>query len=140
MSHSEAENHEAPYTEEEISLLVHSFYARARKDPGLGPIFEANVHDWDAHFVQMTDFWSGNLLGTGRFRGMPMPKHMALPNLKPQLFERWLQLFKETTQEIGNPVLAMNANAMAYRIASRLWMAYQMTHFPDNPLIELQEA
>ena len=30
-------------TEEEISRLVHAFYARARKDPRLGPIFEAHT-------------------------------------------------------------------------------------------------
>ncbi len=39
------------YTEEEVAQLVHAFYAKARKDPGLGPIFEAHVIDWDAHFV-----------------------------------------------------------------------------------------
>ena len=33
------------YTEEEICQLVHSFYAKARKDSSLGPIFEAHVTD-----------------------------------------------------------------------------------------------
>ncbi len=68
------------YTEEEISQLVHTFYAKARKDPSLGPIFEAHVIDWDAHFVQMTNFWSAQLRGTSRFRGAPMPKHIHCPN------------------------------------------------------------
>nr|MDW7564877.1 preprotein translocase subunit TatC [Nitrosomonadaceae bacterium] len=54
------------FSEEEISQLVHAFYAEARKDPGLGPIFEAHVTDWDAHFVQMTNFWSMQLRGGGR--------------------------------------------------------------------------
>ena len=49
------------YTEEEISNLVHQFYAKARKDPDLGPIFEGHVIDWDAHFVQMINFWSMQL-------------------------------------------------------------------------------
>ena len=66
-------------TEEEISKLVHTFYARARQDPSLGPIFEAHVTDWDTHFVQMINFWSMKLRGTNRFRGAPMPKHVALP-------------------------------------------------------------
>lgn len=129
-----------PYTEAEISRLVHDFYAKARKDPGLGPIFEEHVVDWDAHFIQMTDFWSGNLLGTSRFRGAPMPKHLAIPDLSPQLFERWLQLFKQTTQELDNPALAQQASAMADRIAGRLWMGYQMTHFPDKPMAALREV
>jgi hypothetical protein len=54
-------------TEDEISRLVRTFYARARKDPLLGPIFDAHVVDWDAHFVQMINFWSMKLRGTSRF-------------------------------------------------------------------------
>ncbi|MEK6707798.1 MAG: group III truncated hemoglobin [Pseudomonadota bacterium] len=128
------------FSEEDISQLVHTFYATARKDPGLGPIFEAHVTDWDAHFVQMINFWSMQLRGTSRFRGAPMPKHLALPELSAGLFERWLQLFKQTTQEMGNPNLQLHANSLAYRIASRLWMAYQMERYPDKPLVELRAA
>ena len=90
------------FTEEDVSALVHNFYAKARKDPDLGPIFESHVIDWDAHFVQMTNFWSAQLRGTSRFRGAPMPKHIILPDLTAELFERWLQLFKQTTEELGN--------------------------------------
>ena len=90
------------YTEKEIDQLVRSFYKKARKDPSLGPIFEAHVNNWEEHFVQMTDFWSGNLLGTNRFNGAPMPKHLAIPNLRPELFEQWLRLFKQTTEELDD--------------------------------------
>ena len=127
------------YTEKEINQLVHSFYAKARKDPSLGPIFETHVTNWEAHFVQMTDFWSGNLLGTNRFRGAPMPKHLAIPNLRPELFEQWLRLFKQTTQELNNQPLQLHANMLAYRIASRLWAAYQMRYYPEKPLLALQD-
>ncbi len=128
------------FSEEEISQLVHTFYAKARKDPGLGPIFEAHVTDWDAHFVQMINFWSMKLRGTSRFRGAPMPKHLALPELSAELFERWLHLFRQTTLEIGNPVLQLHANMLAYNIASRLWLAYQIQNRPDVPLVELRQA
>jgi hemoglobin len=125
-------------TEKEIDQLVRSFYEKARKDPSLGPIFEAHVTNWEAHFVQMTDFWSGNLLGTNRFYGAPMPKHLAVPNLRPELFEQWLRLFKQTTQEFDNESFQLHVNLLAYRIASRLWVAYQMQHYPDKPLLELK--
>lgn len=128
------------YTEEEIANLVHTFYAKARKDPGLGPIFEAHVIDWDAHFVQMINFWSAQLRGTSRFRGAPMPKHIALPNLNAALFERWLQLFKETTEELGNPNLQQQANAIATFIAGRLWQGYQMSNYPDKQPVALHTA
>ena len=125
-------------TEKEIDQLVRSFYEKARKDPSLGPIFEAHVTNWEEHFVQMTDFWSGNLLGTNRFYGAPMPKHLAVPNLRPELFEQWLKLFKQTTQELDNESFQLHVNLLAYRIASRLWAAYQMQHYPDKPLLELK--
>ncbi|SFN61626.1 hemoglobin [Nitrosospira briensis] len=124
-------------TEEEISRLVHTFYARARKDPSLGPIFEAHVTDWDAHFVQMINFWSMKLRGTNHFRGAPMPKHVALPGLTSELFERWIQLFRETTSEMGNPNLQFNANTLALHIGGRLWLRYQMERYPDRELVEL---
>jgi len=125
------------YTEEEISTLVHEFYAKARKDPSLGPIFEEHVIDWDAHFVQMINFWSAQLRGTSRFRGAPMPKHIALPDLSAKLFERWLTLFKQTTQELGNTALEQHANMIATFIANRLWQGYQMSHYPDKQPGEL---
>jgi len=126
------------YTEEEVAQLVHQFYAKARKDPGLGPIFEAHVIDWDAHFVQMTNFWSAQLRGTSRFRGAPMPKHIVLPDLTAELFERWLQLFKQTTEELGNPNLQQHANVVATFIAGRLWQGYQMNNYPDKQLETLR--
>jgi hemoglobin len=126
-------------TEEVIARLVHTFYGRARQDPGLGPIVEAHVADWDAHFVQMINFWSMKLRGTSRFRGMPMPKHVALPGLNPALFERWLELFRLTTGEMENPRLQFNADTLAFHIGSRLWQRYQMERFPDKELVELRE-
>tara|TARA_Y100001936_G_scaffold71784_1_gene70930 strand:- start:1699 stop:2124 length:426 start_codon:yes stop_codon:yes gene_type:complete len=125
-------------TEDEINQLVRSFYAKARKDPLLGPIFEAHVTDWEAHFIQMNNFWSGNLLGTNRFSGAPMPKHLAIPNLRPELFETWLKIFKKTTEELDNQPMQEHLNLLAYRIASRLWGAYQMQHYPDKPSLQLQ--
>ena len=125
------------YTEEEIAQLVHTFYAKARKDPSLGPIFEAHVIDWDAHFVQMTNFWSAQLRGTSRFRGAPMPKHIVLPELTAELFERWLHLFHQTTFELGNPGLEQHANAIATFIANRLWQGYQLSNYPDKQPVAL---
>ena len=64
-------------TEEEVSRLVHGFYASVRKDAVLGPVFEEHVRDWDRHLPTMVDFWSGALRGTARFRGAPLPVERA---------------------------------------------------------------
>ncbi|MCD9033848.1 group III truncated hemoglobin [Luteimonas sp. Y-2-2-4F] len=113
-------------TEEEIVALVHRFYARVRRDPDLGPMFERHIDDWDAHLAQLVDFWSTMLLGTRRFNGAPMPRHMALPGLTPARFERWLALFGETTAELGNPALEAEADARAAQIADRFWQRYRI--------------
>jgi hemoglobin len=111
-------------TEEEIRLLVHRFYAQVREDPELGPIFDAHVHDWPAHLSTLVDFWSSALRGTARFRGAPLPKHMALP-LTAELFGRWLAIFRRTTAGLGNAALEERANDLAQRIASSFWYAYR---------------
>jgi hemoglobin len=114
-------------TEDEIKRLVHDFYARVRDDAALGPIFDAHIRDWDAHLAKMVDFWSSALRGTARFRGTPMPKHVALPGLSADLFGRWLTLFGETTAALANAPMRERANQLAQRIADSLWWGYQMS-------------
>jgi len=125
-------------TEAEIQDLVHTFYAKARADEALGPIFNGMVHDWDEHLATLSDFWSAVILGTRRFTGMPMPKHAAMPNLKAELFERWLVLFGETTDALPNRALADAAQEMAKRMARSLWYGYQLSRDPNQPLTELR--
>lgn len=117
-------------TEKEIHDLVHGFYASVRQDRVLGPVFDAHVGDWDRHLGKMVDFWSSVLLGTARYRGTPMPAHCALPDLRPALFERWLALFRETTQSLGNPAMQAKADELSQRIARSLWYGYQLVNTP----------
>lgn len=118
-------------TEEDISALVHAFYARVRQDGVLAPIFEAHIDDWDHHLVKLTDFWSSVLRRTGRFTGAPMPRHAALPGLDAGMFRHWLRLFRQTAAEQPNQAMAAQATAAAERIAQSLWMGYQLSHDPD---------
>lgn len=119
-------------TEEEIKTLVFGFYDKIRIDDILGPIFNAHIHDWDAHLTIMVQFWSSMLLGTGTFNGTPMPKHVALPNLEASLFRHWLALFEETTRSLPNRAFAERANEFAQRIARSLWYGYQLNNHPDR--------
>lgn len=117
-------------TETEVTDLVHTFYAKVRKDEILGPIFESNVDNWDRHLAKLVDFWSSTLRRTGRFVGAPMPKHAALPGLSAALFYRWLQLFRENAATQSNQLMTEQACAIAERIAQSLWMGYQITRDP----------
>lgn len=121
-------------TEQEVTRLVHAFYARVRREPRLGPVFSARIQHWDAHLGQLVDFWSAMLRGTRRFSGAPMPKHMAMEELDRDLFDRWLQLFRQTTAECGNPPMQRLADDVVGRIAETFWRRFQMLRWPELPL------
>ncbi len=119
-------------TEDEVSALVHAFYARVRRDEVLGPIFDRHIDDWDHHLAKLVDFWSSLLLRSGRYSGNPMQAHAALPELGADLFERWLGLFGEVAEAQANPRMAAQARALAARIAQSLWLGWQMGRDPQS--------
>lgn len=124
-------------TEEEIIALVYGFYDRVRADAVLGPIFNSHIKNWDHHLGKMVDFWSSLLLGSGTYRGTPMPAHVALPDLNAAMFGQWLALFHETTQELPNRLLAQRAEEFAQRVARSLWYGYQLNNEPSRALTEI---
>ena len=128
----------APYREEvcsedEVKHLVHTFYAAARDDAMLGPIFAAEVKDWDLHLSTLVDFWSGLLRGTMRYHGKPLAQHAQMENLTPCMFRRWLTLFFATTESMGNPALQEKADTIALNIAERLWKSFAENHSITAP-------
>lgn len=103
-------------TEPEISTLVDNFYAKVRRDPDIGLIFNAIIDDWPHHLALLKDFWSTVLLTTGRYKGDPMMKHLQL-SLDPEHFARWLALFEETANETLSPAHAAIVVEKSHRIA-----------------------
>jgi hemoglobin len=105
-----------PITEAEISTLVDRFYAKVRVDPQIGPVFNEAVENWDAHLALLKDFWSSVLLTTGRYKGNPLVAHFRLP-IQEADFTRWLELFRETANEVMSSahadLIAFKANAIA---------------------------
>jgi hemoglobin len=102
-----------------IDRLIRGFYARARRDPLIGPVFEGRVHDWEAHFSRMRDFWSSVALMSGHYHGQPMTAHLPLP-IDTAHFNRWLELFAETARELCPPAAAVHFIERAHRIADSL--------------------
>lgn len=86
-------------SEEEITRLVHTFYGRVREDRIIGPIFVAQVPDWERHLANLCDFWSSVVLRTQRYEGRPLRPHFRL-GLRPEHFDRWLDLFEATAREV----------------------------------------
>lgn len=110
-----------------ISNLVESFYGAVRSDPLLGPIFESHVADWTPHLARMKDFWASITLESGRFRGNPMLKHMAIGSLDGVHFDRWLVLWNRTLDEvIADEAAAQVFREAAERIAGSLLTGIQI--------------
>jgi hemoglobin len=119
-------------SEDGIRRLVDAFYAKVRRDPQLAPIFlRAIPGDWRPHLNKMYAFWSSVMLTTGRYKGNPVLKHLALPGVQPVLFERWLELFNETSAELFEDAISAEFQAKAARIAESLQLA--MFYRPDRP-------
>lgn len=102
-----------------IDALVEGFYARVREDGLIGPIFAARIADWAPHLAQMKLFWSSVALSTGVYQGRPMPKHLPLP-IDARHFDRWLEIFVATANELCPPVAAKHFIERARRIAESL--------------------
>ncbi|MCB1461289.1 MAG: group III truncated hemoglobin [Nitratireductor sp.] len=106
-----------------LECLVARFYEKARQDPLLGPVFARHVRDWEQHLERMSLFWSSVALMTGRYHGRPIEAHCGL-GVAAEHFERWLELFDETAEEICPPAgaehLTSKAQAMAKVIRARI--------------------
>ncbi|MFC4352601.1 group III truncated hemoglobin [Fodinicurvata halophila] len=97
-----------PITEALIERLVRDFHGRIRRDPVLGPLFlEELDHDWDAHLERMCAFWSSEMLGTGRYRGRPIPAHQNIRTIRPAHFDRWLGLFRQSAFAVCERTVAL---------------------------------
>jgi len=111
---------------DDIARLVAAFYDHARGDGLLGPVFERAVHDWPHHLASLTTFWTAQLRGTGRYRGIPLAAHRPLtPALSTEMFARWLALWRQTTGEMMShadaAMLVAKAEDMAERMADALF-------------------
>jgi len=104
-----------------FTALVDRFYARVRADAQLGPIFNGAVEDWPEHLRTLASFWSSVMLGSGTYKGNPMAVHLRhVDAITPELFERWLGLWREVTGESLPPAAAAALQEKAGRIAESL--------------------
>ena len=109
-------------TDAQISQAVQKFYARARTDPILGPVFDRRVEDseWPGHIERISAFWSTVLRGTGTYRGDPMAAHVPLDEVGEEHFARWLALWGKVVEEVLPATVADAVNLRAERMGVRL--------------------
>jgi hemoglobin len=111
-------------TEQDVELMVDSFYAKVNQDPLLSYVFNdfAEV-DWQSHLPKMYKFWSTLIFGEQSYKGNPFAAHVPLPVDKTH-FERWLSLFEENMDELFAGEVAehtkLRAKSIAYVFSSKL--------------------
>ena len=109
-----------PITRPEIERVVARFYASVRAHPMLGAVFAAHVRDWPAHEEKIARFWANAILGERGYDGSPMAAHVAAGNVRPGMFEPWLNLFDATLAAELTPEQAASWSALAHRIGRSL--------------------
>jgi len=107
-----------------LERLIPAFYDRVRADADIGPLFNAAVHDWPDHLEKLVAFWSSVMLASGRYKGSPVAEHLKhKAAITPAMFDRWLAIWADTTNELLAPAAATAMQAKAARIAESLQLA-----------------
>ena len=96
-------------TKKDVGELVHTFYQRVQNDPLLSCAFnEVAQVDWGAHLPRMVEFWQTIVFRKPGYKGNPAHTHMVLAGkmaetstpMRPEHFTHWVELFKDTVDDL----------------------------------------
>lgn len=114
-------------TQEDVYLLVSSFYVKVRKDAVLGPFFNDVIKDWDAHLENLTTFWEASLFLKTKYSGDPLKAHVKVDkennySITELHFGLWLNLWFQTIDELFEGDYAENAKRRARKMGTFLYL------------------
>ena len=116
----------------DIELLVNTFYDKIRQDEILKDIFNNKIQDrWPQHLEKMYTFWQTILLEEHTYYGSPFVPHAELP-VDVEHFERWLQLFFKTVDDLFEGEKAERAKWQGQRMAEIFHSKIQF--YKNNPI------
>lgn len=102
-------DNKVPYksiNQENIGILVRTFYPRVLEDKVLAPFFIEKLGNnienrhWKAHLTLLTEFWKFVALGFDDYSGNPLQPHELIKGLDREAFTAWLNLFHKTIDEL----------------------------------------
>jgi hemoglobin len=106
----------------DIEVLVTSFYDKVIKDPAIGFIFNGIMRvNWEKHLPIMYDFWETILLNETKYSNNTMGVHFEINRkikLEEKHFNRWMELFTQTVDELYQGEIADMAKKRAQSIAA----------------------
>lgn len=117
---------------DDIKTLIDTFYQTVTADELLGPVFNdvAKVN-WEHHLPVMYNFWDYLLLGGKHYTGNPIQKHFDLHQrfpLSAEYFDRWLEIFQKTVDQLFTGKVADDAKFRAYAISETWKPKFSPTH------------
>ncbi|MBE9461323.1 group III truncated hemoglobin [Dyadobacter subterraneus] len=116
---------------DDIKLLVDSFYAKVREDALLSPVFNERISDgWPQHMEKMYKFWQTVLLKEHTYYGSPFTPH-AMLQVDHTHFEKWMDLFVGTIDELFTGVNAKEAKFRAEKMAEMF--EHKIKYYQSNP-------
>ena len=119
--------------EAQLEALIPIFYQRVRDDALIGPVFDGAIVDWDVHLDKLVAFWSSVMLTSGRYKGNPMAAHLKhRGEITAEMFDRWLALWTEVTNDLLPGAAATALQGKAARIAESLKLAL---YFRVEPML-----
>lgn len=126
-----------PITAEQIDLVMTRFYAKVRKDPVLGPIFNGHIANWPEHEAKIAGFWRNAILFERSYDGNPMRAHMQAGDVRADHFDVWLALFDGVLNDALPNETAAAWSALVHRIGRGLRMGVQDVQKPagDVPML-----
>jgi len=104
---------------EPLAKFLRHFYADVRQHQVIGPIFNAQIHDWPAHLEKIADFWSTATGGPPTYAG-PMPQRHFPLGLGEEHFQAWLELWRRNCRIYFAPPEAADMIDLAESIGERL--------------------
>lgn len=108
-------------TREGLENLLREFYSVAMRDEQIGHHF-AEL-DLETHLPIIINFWEKVLFGEPIYFGNPLAVHQILHGkspLKLEHFQRWLEIFEQTVDELFAGKTADDAKLRAKMIAHSL--------------------
>ncbi|WP_426486467.1 group III truncated hemoglobin [Flavobacterium sp. 2] len=113
---------------DDVSLLVHQFYAKIRADEEIGFYFNKMISDWDAHLEKLTDFWETNLFAIRKYKGNPHAVHNEVDayfdgKITTNEFGIWLNHWFQTIDEHFEGENADTLKRRARKMSTFLYMS-----------------
>ncbi|MRX66729.1 hemoglobin [Flavobacterium resistens] len=113
---------------DDVSFLVHQFYAKIRADEEIGFYFNKMISDWDAHLEKLTDFWETNLFAIRKYKGNPHAVHNEVDahfdgKITTNEFGIWLNHWFQTIDEHFEGENADTLKRRARKMTTFLYMS-----------------